>query len=58
VANPEFLYYLPPYLVTKKFFIQLCILISGKDAPTLESIEIVLQPLIEELQKLWIGIPA
>jgi hypothetical protein len=44
--------------VTKKFFIQLCILISGKDAPTLESIEIVLQPLIEELQKLWIGIPA
>ena len=27
-----FLYNLPPYMVTKKFFIQLCILISGKNS--------------------------
>jgi hypothetical protein len=52
------LYNLPPYLVTKKFFIQLCILISGKEAPTSDSIDVFLQPLIEELQTLWIGIRA
>jgi hypothetical protein len=52
------LYNLPPYLVTKKFFIQLSILISGKESPISASIDDFIQPLIEELQKLWIGIPA
>jgi hypothetical protein len=52
------LYNLPPFLVTKKFFIQLCILISGKDAPSPEALDVFLKPLIEELQLLWTGVPA
>jgi hypothetical protein len=52
------IYNLPPVLVTKKFFIQLSILISSKDAPTNNNIDVVLRPLIEELQLLWKGIPA
>jgi hypothetical protein len=44
-----FLYNLPPYLVTKKFFIQLCILISGKMSPTNENIDVFIRPLVEEL---------
>jgi hypothetical protein len=31
------LYNLPPWLVTKKFFVSLSLLISGKESPTLES---------------------
>jgi hypothetical protein len=52
------LYNLPPFLVTKFFFIQLCILISGKDAPTPEGVDVFIRPLIEELQLLWTGVPA
>jgi hypothetical protein len=47
-----FLYNLPPYLVTKKFFIQLCILISRKSSPTNENIDVFIRPLLEELVKL------
>jgi hypothetical protein len=47
------IYNLPPFLVTKIFFIQLCILISGKDSPNNENIGVFLAPLIEELQVLW-----
>ena len=50
------IYNLPPYLVTEKFFIQLCILISGKDSPTSENIGVFIEPLVEELQQLWTGI--
>jgi hypothetical protein len=39
--------------VTKKFFIQLCVFISGKDSPTSENIGVFLEPLIKELQMLW-----
>ena len=53
-----FLYNLFPYLVTKKFFIQLCILISGKNSPTNENMDVFIQPLVEELQKLWSGVIA
>jgi hypothetical protein len=49
-------YNLLPFLVTKSFFIQLCILISGKDAPTPEGLDVFLRPLVEELQLLWRGI--
>jgi hypothetical protein len=52
------LYNLPPFLVTKKFFVQLCILISGKDAPTPEVVDVFIKPLIEELQLLWNGVSA
>jgi hypothetical protein len=52
------IYNLPPVLVTKKFFIQLTILIFGKDAPTNDNIDVFLRPLIEELQMIWKGIPA
>ena len=52
------IYNLPPYLVTKKFFIQLCILISGKNSPTSENIGVFIEPLMEELQLLWIGVRA
>ena len=52
------IYNLPPYLVTKKFFIQLSILISGKDSPTSENIGVFIEPLLEELQTLWTGVRA
>ena len=52
------IYNLPPYLVTKKFFIQLSILISGKESPTSENIGVFIEPLIEELQLLWTGVRA
>jgi hypothetical protein len=52
------IYNLPPFLVTKRFFITLSILISGKESPTSENIDVFLQPLVEELQELWIGIDA
>jgi hypothetical protein len=51
------LYNLPSYLVKKKFFIQLCISISGKDSPMTENIDVFMQPLVEELQILWAGVP-
>jgi hypothetical protein len=52
------IYNLSPTLGTKKFFIQLSLLISGKDAPRNDNIDVFLRPLIEELQMLWKGIPA
>jgi hypothetical protein len=52
------IYNLPPYLVTKTFFIQLCILISGKDSPTSENIGVFIELVLEELQLLWTKIRA
>ena len=52
------IYNLPPYLVTKKFFIQLSILISGKESPTSENIGVYIERLVEELQLLWTGMRA
>jgi hypothetical protein len=45
-------------MVTKKFFLSLIILISGKESPTAENIDVYLQPLYEELQDLWKGVDA
>jgi hypothetical protein len=42
----------------KKFFIQLCILISSKDSPTNENIDVFLRPLVDDLKLLWDGIQA
>jgi hypothetical protein len=52
------LYNLPPYPVTKKKFIQLCILISRKTSPTNENIDVFIRPLVEELLELWGGVDA
>lgn len=52
------IYNLEPWFVTKKFFISLCILISGKRSPTATNIDVYLRPLLNELHQLWRGIPA
>jgi hypothetical protein len=52
------IYNLLPFLVTNYFFIELCILISRKDAPTPEGLDMYIKPLIEELQLLWKGVIA
>jgi hypothetical protein len=51
------IYNVPPYLVTKFFFIQLCILISRKMSPTNENIDVFICPLLEELLEFWRGVP-
>ena len=52
------IYNLEPWFVTKKFFISLCILISGKQSPTAKNIDVFLRPLLKELLELWGGVPA
>jgi len=52
------IYNLPPWLLTKKFFISLAVLIPGPKSPTAENIDVFLGPLVRDLQKLWTGVPA
>ena len=52
------IYNLEPWFVTKKFFISLCILISGKHSPTSKNIDVFLRPLLRELHALWAGVTA
>lgn len=52
------LYNLPPYLVTKHFFICLTMIIPGPKSPTEDTIDVFLQPLVHELKKLWVGVSA
>jgi hypothetical protein len=52
------IYNLPPWLCTKRFFVTLSLLISGKESPTFENIDIFLAQLVEELQELWNGVEA
>ena len=52
------IYNLPPWLVTKKNFISLAILIPGPKAPTAENIDVFLAPLVHDLLRLWEGVPA
>jgi hypothetical protein len=52
------IYNFEPWLVTKKFFISLCILISGKKSPTSSNIDVFIRPLLKELQELWHGVDA
>jgi hypothetical protein len=42
-------YNLPPWLVTKQFFIMLVLLIPGKESVISDNIDVYLAPLIEEL---------
>ena len=51
-------YNLPPWLITKRFFLMLVLLIPGKESVTSENIDVYLAPLIEELQQLWHGVDA
>ncbi|XP_074323274.1 uncharacterized protein LOC141660210 [Apium graveolens] len=48
------IYNLPPWLCMKRKYIMLSLLISGPNQPG-NDIDIYLQPLIEDLQKLWHG---
>jgi hypothetical protein len=52
------IYNLPPWLLSKNFFISLTLLISGAKAPTGENIDVDLGPLIKDLLNLWEGRPA
>lgn len=47
---------LPPWLLTKKFFISLVMLIPGMKSPTADNIDVFMQPLVRDLLKLWTGI--
>lgn len=51
-------YNIPPWLTTKKFFIMLVLLISGKQSVTAQFFDVYLAPLVEELQQLWKGVIA
>lgn len=48
------IYNLPPWLCMKRKYIMLCLIISGPTQPG-NDIDVFLQPLIEDLQKLWHG---
>jgi len=52
------LYNLPPYLVTKRFFIFLTMIIPGPKSPLEHAIDVYLQPLVHDLKKLWARILA
>lgn len=52
------LYNLPSYLVTKRFFICLTIIIPGLSSPSKDTIDVYLQPLVHELKKLWVDVDA
>jgi hypothetical protein len=48
-----FNYNLPPWMVTKKYFVMLCLLIPTKLSLTGSNFDVFLQPLVDELQQLW-----
>ena len=54
-----FNYNLPPWMVTKKYFVMLCLLIPTQLSLTGSNFDVFLQPLVDELQQLWsrTGVP-
>ena len=48
-----FNYNLPPWMVTKKYFVMLCLLIPTKLSLTGSNVDVFMQPLVDELQQLW-----
>lgn len=52
------IYNLPPWLLTKKFFISMALLIPGPKSPTAENIDVWLAPVVRDLLRLWHGVPA
>ena len=57
---PVFLlnYNLPGWMVTKRFFVMLSLLIPGKESVTSGNVDVYLEPLVDELLVLWDGVPA
>jgi len=57
---PVFLlnYNLPGWMVTKRFFVMLSLLIPAKESIKSENIDVYLEPLVDELLLLWDGVPA
>ena len=49
------IYNFEPWFVMKKFFISLCILISGKHSPTTKNLDVFMRPLMRELHEFWGG---
>jgi hypothetical protein len=49
-------YNLPPWLVTKRFFIMLALIIHGRKSVTSEHFDLYIEPLLEELRYLWGGV--
>lgn len=50
-------YNLPPWLVSKKFFISLTLVIPGEKAPSPQSFDVFIAPLVRDLVRLWGGVP-
>ena len=48
-----FNYNLPPWMVTKKYFVMLCLLLPTKLSLTGLNFDVFIQPLVDELQQLW-----
>ena len=51
-------YNLPPWLITKNFFVMLSLIIPGKESVRDQNINVYLQPLVEELELFWHEVPA
>ena len=49
---------LPPWLITKKFFTVLSLLIPGRQQVPFQFFDVWMRPLIDELKELWSGVPA
>ena len=49
-------YNLPPWFITKIFFVMLSLIIPGKELVRDQNINVYLQPLVEELELLWHGV--
>ncbi len=52
------MYNLFPWLVTKKFFVMLSVIIPGKESVKDAYMDTYMAPLIKELQELWKGVIA
>jgi hypothetical protein len=52
------MYNLPPWLVTKNFFVMLSLIIPRKKSVKDANMDTYMAPLIEELRKLWKGVIA
>lgn len=51
-------YNLPPWLVIKRYFMMLALIIPSKESVTSENVDVHLESLVEELQILWKGVKA
>ena len=52
------MYNLPPWPLTKKFFLSLALLIPGPKSPNEDNIDVFIAPIVRDLLKLWVGVPA